>query len=289
VSGIRNVKELCEAEWNGQTRSTEWVKNVTQVTTAGIWYDLTGSAGNPRAKQWFDASPLTAQQVKQSTDGGIFHGSDVSAAGFRKFLRSLRVGCSSATPLPCTLIVCDYLLYYPTIEEGVTDEQPMVNTLTLPRYTTGAGVQMMAVTISSRTGGQSFTVNYTNSDGTAGRTSVAATENAVGAPGTIATASTATQSGGNPFITLQGTDTGVRSIEGVTMLGADTGFFALVLVKPLATIMIRGIDAVYDKDFMLMASELTEIQDDAYLSALALPNGSMSGTSIRGGLRAVWN
>jgi hypothetical protein len=289
MSGIRNVKELCEAEWAGRTRYTEWVKNVNQVTTAGIWYDITGSAGNPRAKQWFDAAPLTAQQVKQSTDGGIFHGSNVSGDGFRKFLRSIRSGCSSATPLPCTLWICDYLLYYPTIEEGTTDEQVMTNSLTLPRYTTGADVQMMAVTISSRTGGQSFTVNYTNSAGVSGRTSVAAVQNAVAAPGSIATASTATQSGGNPFITLQDGDTGVRSVEGVTMLGADTGFFALVLVYPLAQIMIRGNDAVYEKDLMLMNNDMPEIQDDAYLSALVLPNGSMSGTAIRGGLRSVWN
>jgi hypothetical protein len=186
-------------------------------------------------------------------------------------------------------MICDYLLYYPTVEEGTTDEQVMTNTQTLPRYTDGAGVQMMAVTISARTGGQSFTVNYTNQDGVAGRVSVAAVENAVASPGSIATASTATQSGGNPFITLQDGDTGVRSVEGVTMLGADTGFFALVLVKPLATLMILNNGAVYDKDFLLFANELPEIQDDAYLSALALPNGSMSGTAIRGGLRAIWN
>jgi hypothetical protein len=282
-----NISELVTAELDGQTRTTEWVKNVNQVTTAGIWYDLSGSSGNPRAKQWFDASPLVAQQITQSGDGGIFHGSAVSPQ--TKYLRQLRVGCATATPLPCTLVLCDYLLYYPSVEDGNTDPQVMDNTITLPRYTDGAGVQIIAVTISSRTGGQSFSCSYTNSDGVSGRTTQTVVQNAVASPGTITTASTTTNSSGNPFIGLQGSDTGVRSIDSVTMLGADTGFFALLLVKPLATIQIRGIDAPYEKDFLLFASELTQIQDNAFLSLLALPMGSMSGLAIRGNIKTVWN
>lgn len=284
-----SIKDVVEAEWAGRLRITEWVKNVNQVTTAGIWYDLTGSSGNPKAKQWFDAAPLTAQQIKQSTDGGIYHGSDVASLGRQKVLRVVRVGCSTATPIPMEFILCDYLLYYPSVEDGTTDQQDMNNTLTLPRYATGAGVQMMAVTISSRTGGQSFTVSYTNSAGVAGRTTVAAVQNTAAAPGSITTSATNTQSGGHPFISLQEGDTGVRSIQSVTMLGADTGFFALVLVKPLATTSLFTTGTVYDKDLLLFANELPEIQDDAFLSLLALPQGSMSGAAVRGGLRTIWN
>lgn len=283
-----NGRALIEAELDGKRRFSEFVKNVTQVTTAGIWYDLTGSSGNPRAKQWFDAAPLAAQAIRQSTDGGIFHGSAVSPA--RKYLRFVRTACASATPLPMSLLLCDYLLYYPTIEDGSTDPQVMDNTVTLPRSTTGAGVQMMAITISSRTGGQSFTVNYTNSDGVAGRVSPLVVQNAVAAPGTVTTSATATNNTSpDPFIPLQSGDSGVRSVQSVTMNGADTGFFAIVLVKPLASTMVRGIDAPYDKDLLLFASELECIEDDAYLSLLAQPNGSLSGIAVRGGIISVWN
>jgi len=284
-----NVRNLVDAELNGQVRDFHYVKNVTQVTTAGVWYDLTGAAGNPRAKQWFDAAPLTAAAIKQSTDGGIYHGQAV-ASDQKKYLRFLRSACNTATPLPMPLILCDYLLYYPTIEDGNTDPQVMDNTITLPRYTDGAGVQMMAVTISSRTGGRQFFVTYTNSSGTAGRTSKTVTQNAVTAPGTITTAATASSTSPQyPFIPLQDGDTGVRSVQSVTMLGADTGFFALVLVKPLASTMIRGIDAPYDKDFLLFANELEQVQDDAYLSLLAMPNGSLSGLAVRGSAKFVYN
>lgn len=285
---VQNVKSLVDAELAGQTRFSEFVKNVNQVTTAGLWYDITGASGNPRAKQWFDAAPLTAQQIKQSTDGGIYHGH--APANQSKYLRFIRAACASATPLPMSVMLMDFLLYYPSIEDGNTDPQVMDNTLTLPRYTTGAGVQMMAVTISSRTGGQQFQVTYTNSAGVAGRVTAAVTQNAAAAPGTITTASTATtNSPSGPFLPLQDDDLGVRSVESVTMLGADTGFFAIILVKPVAYTTIRGNDAPYDKDMLLFANELETIYDDAYLSLIVLPNGSLTGLAVRGGIRTVWN
>lgn len=286
---VQTIRSIVDAELDGKTRFSEFVKNVNQTTTAGLWYDLSGASGNPRAKQWFDASPLTAQQIKQSTDGGIYHGQSLSGTA-TKYLRFIRVACASATPLPMSVMLMDYLLYYPSIEDGSTDPQVMDNTLTLPRYTDGKGVQMMAVTISARTGGQSFTVSYTNSDGVAGRTTPAVVQNAAAAPGTITTASTATNnSPAGPFIPLQDDDKGVRSVQSVTMSGTDTGFFALILVKPIAQTIIRGIDAPYDKDLILFANELETINDDAYLSLLVLPNGSLSGLAVRGGIRTIWN
>ena len=285
---VQTIRSIVDAEISGQTRFSEFVKNVNQVTTAGLWYDVSGASGNPRAKQWFDAAPLTAQQIKQSTDGGIYHGH--APANQTKFLRFLRAACASATPLPMSVMLMDFLLYYPSIEDGNTDPQVMDNTSALPRYTSGAGVQMMAVTISSRTGGQSFSVTYTNSDGVAGRVTPLVVQNAAASPGTITTAATATNgSPAGPFIPLQGDDKGVRSIESVTMAGADTGFFALILVKPIAQTIIRGIDAPYDKDLLLFANELETVQDDAYLSLIVLPNGSLTGLAVRGGIRTVWN
>lgn len=286
---VLNAKAIAEAEIEGRVRTYEFVKNVNQVTAQGIWYDLTGASGNPRAKQWFDAAPLVAQQIKQSTDGGIFHGGGVSALGMRKYLRMVRAACASATPLPMQLMLCDYLLYYPSIEDGNTDPQAMDNTLTLPRYASGLGVQMMAITISSRTGGQAFNVSYTNSDGVAGRLTPNVVQNTAAAPGSVTTSSLTTQTGGHPFIPLQDNDRGVQSVQSVQMLGADTGFFAIVLVRPLLWTQIRGIDAPYDKDPLIFAGELEEVQDDAYLSLLALPKGSLSGAAVRGNAKVIWN
>lgn len=287
---VASVRELVDAELEGRVRQYDWVKTISQTTTVGVWYDIAGASGNPRAKQWFDATPLTAQQIRQSTDGGIFHGANVETDGFQKYLRSIRAFVPAAgAHLPMTLTFMDYLLYYPTIEDGTTDPQVMDNTNTLPRSVTGEGVQMMAVTISSRTGGQTFSVNYTNSDGVAGRVTPNVTQNASTAPGTITTAAAGANSGGNPFIPLQGADRGVRSVESVTMNGTDTGFFALVLVKPLATMSLRGNDAPYEKDMLLFANEVPRIEDDAFISLIGLTRGSFLGVSIRGNARFIWN
>lgn len=40
------------------------------------------------------------------------------------------------TALPMRMILLDYLMYYPLIDEGTTDEQFMTNTIPLPRYPT---------------------------------------------------------------------------------------------------------------------------------------------------------
>jgi hypothetical protein len=287
MAGFANVQQLVDAEVKGQSRFYTWRKTPSQVTTQGQWFDLALSPGNPAPKFWFDATPATAWQVKRSTDGGLFHGADVSPQ--KKYLRSTCIYTTTSTALPMTMILLDYLLYYPSMDDSTTDEQVMDNTRTLPRYTDGAGVQMMAVSVAGRTGGQTLTVKYTNSAGVSGRVSQTVLENSSAAVGAILTSQTATNGAVGPFIPLQDGDTGVRLIESVTMNGVDVGLFTLILVKPLATTQLRGIDAAVEKDYFLESAGLPEIKDDAFLNWVVLPNGSLSGTPIHGDIKVVWN
>ena len=78
--GFNGIKDIVDAELAGQVRNYQWRKTPSQVTTAGIWFDLANTSGMPPAKQWFDAAPLTATQIKQSTDKGIYHGQNVAPA-----------------------------------------------------------------------------------------------------------------------------------------------------------------------------------------------------------------
>lgn len=285
---LNSVKQLVDAELKGQARRNVWRKVPSQVTTAGYWFDLSLSPGNPVPKYWFDAPPAIAKAVSQSSDGGIFHGANTTP--MTQYLRMTNAMSSSATGLPLPLMLCDFLLYYPSIDDSVTDTQVMDNTVTLPRYTDGKGVQMLAVTVAGRTGGQSFYVTYTNSDGVSGRTSQTVQQNAISAIGTITTSSLSTASqSGNPFIGLQSGDTGVRSIESVTMLGGDVGLFTLILVKPIAQTQIREQTAPVEKDYFLEESNVPEIQDDAYLSWLTCPRGSLNGVVLTGDLQVIYN
>lgn len=290
MAGFTGIKDVVDAQLNGQYRDGWWRKTPSQTPSPGIWFDLATTSGNPKAKNWFDAAPLAAVQVKQSTDGGIYHGKDVSPS--QMYLRkTMSMTTTSATPLPMQMILCDYLLYYPTIDDSETGLQVMDNTITLPRYTDGAGVQMMAVTLAGRTGGQTFTVSYTNSNGVSGRTSQTVGQNTSAIIGSITTSFQLVNASGSasPFIGLQHGDSGVRSVESVQMNGSDTGLFALVLVKPLAETQIRGIDAPVEVDYLMQRGEMPRIYDDAYLNYVCLPNGTLSGNAFIGNIKTIYN
>jgi hypothetical protein len=52
-----------------------------------------------------------------------------------QYLRMTTAMSSSGTGLPLPLTLCDFLLYYPSVDDSVLDVQTLDNTVTLPRYT----------------------------------------------------------------------------------------------------------------------------------------------------------
>ena len=283
--GLRTIGEVVGCELDGRVRNYIWRKTPSQATTAGLWFDLSMSPGMP-PPQYYIGGILTATTLKQSVDGGLYHGANVSPA--TKYLRSITTQANLATALPMCVMLCDYLLFYPFIDEGTTDEQFTINVNTLPRYTDGKGVQILPVMTNAGAGGQSFFVNYTNSEGVSGRISQTVTMNAATAIGTIIGSNNTTQNASNPFIGLQLGDSGVRSIESITMLGIDTGLFTLALVKPIVQTTFREITVPYEKDFLVPTTDVIQIQDDAFLGFLALPGGSLAATVLRGDLKVIW-
>lgn len=283
---IQNLEQLIQAELDGKERRYTWRKTPSQVTTAGLWFDLSMSPGRPVPKYWFDAPPAIAKAIYYSTDGGLEHGGGVSPS--EKYLR-LTTGISTvATALPLTMILCDYLLYYPSIDDSNLDEQIMDNTVTLPRYIDGEGVQAIAVSVAGRTGGASFYFTYTNSEGVSGRVSRTVFQNSAAALGTLLNNGVNNNASAMPFIGLQSGDTGIRSIDSVFMLGADVGLFTLILVKPLGTSVIREITAPVEKDYFLEAGVIPRIYDDAYLSFICLPQGTLAATALMGDIKVVF-
>ena len=287
MPGFQTFGQLVENQSNVEHYSG-WRKVPTQVTTFGIWFDLSMSPGNP-APQHYAASPMVATRLARSTDGGINHGASSTPA--YKYLRRFMGLSNFATPLPMPCILCDYLMYYPFVDEGSTDEQLMDNSTTLSRYTDGLGVQIMPVVVGAHSlaAGVTFTCSYTNQNGTSGRTTApAALTAAQSVNGTIATSSRALATARQPFLALQGTDSGVRSIQSCTFSVADVGLIALVLVKPLAQFIVRGVDAPVEKDYLLDHSQLPRIYDDAYLNMICCPSGSLANVLLMGDIITTW-
>ncbi len=283
---IQNIEQLVQAELDGKERTYTWRKTPSQTTVAGLWFDLSMSPGKPVPKYWFDAPPAIAKVASYTADGGLEHGHGVSPS--EKYLRLTSSLATVATALPLTMIMCDYLLYYPSVDDSVLDPQIMDNTVTLPRYTDGDGVQVIAVSVAGRTGGARFYFTYTNSDGVSGRTSQTVYQNSSAALGTLQNSGANNNAAAMPFIGLQSGDTGVRSIDSVVMLGADVGLMTLILVKPLATSVIRGIDAPVEKDYFMEAGVIPRIYDDAYLNFICLPQGTLAATALMGDIKTIF-
>jgi hypothetical protein len=288
MAGFSGARVLADAQDAGAYLYASFRKQATQTTGAGIWFDLSMSPGNP-APNYYIGAVGTFTPLKQSTDGGIRHGGPVSPA--RKHIRKLMAFSTTATANPLPMKLLDYIGFYGFLDESVLDEQFLDNTTPLPRHASGTGVQMMPVVVAGQTGGQPFTVNYTNQDGVAGRISQSVTMSTQFVNGTIlhSAQSGATYANNGPFLPLQVGDTGVRSVQSVTIGGTgDVGLFALVLVKPLASISLVGVDAVTEIDYLTDMAALPVIEDDAYLNFLALPNGTLSGAPIHGILETTW-
>ena len=288
MPGFSNARRLADAQDAGQYLYASYRKQPTQVTGAGVWFDLSMSPGNP-APQYYIGAAGAFTPLRQSTDGGLRHGGNVGPS--RKFLRKLLVQTATAAATPCQLLLMDYIGFYGFIDESVLDEQLLDNAVPLPRHADGSGVMMMPVTVAGHTGGQSFTVKYTNQDGLSGQVSQAAVMSTQSVNGTVLhslQAGAAYQNNG-PFLALARGDTGVRSVESVTIGGVgDVGLFALALVKPVASIALRGIDAPTEIDYLTDMASMPRIEDDAYLNFLALPNGSLANAPIIGLIETVW-
>jgi len=149
MPGFKNIRAYVDAPLSGAEHFTAFRKVPSQATTAGNWCDLSMASGNP-VPNYYAASPLEAATLDY--EKGIWHGTACSPA--QKHLRSITIMTSTANAVPSYWYLMDYLLYYPFIDmDAVGETQEMVNTVTLPRYTDGAGVRMMAVNVAPTVGG----------------------------------------------------------------------------------------------------------------------------------------
>jgi hypothetical protein len=282
---VNNVKSLMDSERDGKTFFSTWRKQPTQTTTAGNWFDLSMSPGNP-VPNYYIGTPNYFVPLAQSTDGGIPHRR--SGASDQEYLRMFEVQSTLATSVPLPLWILDYLGFYPFLDESVTDEQTLYNTVAVPRFPLGTGVQMMPVVVAGQTGQLStFRVRYTNQSGTENCWTPSHTMTVQSVNGTIISGGVY-QNSQAPFMSLAEGDTGVRSVQSIWFDVGDIGLIALVLVKPIARHTLQGIDAPVERDFYMEMSTIPAIADDAYLNLIVLPMGTLATAPIHGYIKTCW-
>lgn len=274
---MKRIKDIIDGIDDGRINTSSFRKVPSQATTAGVWCDLSMASGNPVPN--FYTGPQLAATILDGNKG-IY-------AGNGNLLFEVLAYAGGANAAPITMILCDYLLFYPQIDMDSTDTQTMDNTVVLPRYETGEGVRMFLVAQYPFTGGAMFSVTYTNSAGVSGQSTGTVRSN------TAANISSFVHSGAvadsyGAFLPLQSGDTGVRYVESITFNSPNGGLAAIVLVKPLYTTLIREFGSPTETNCVKDSALIPEIKNGAYLNFIALPNASISAVPIQGHITTIW-
>lgn len=281
--GFRNIRAYVEAFENGQSHFCSFRKVPSQASTAGWWVDLSMAAGNP-VPNYYASAPLVAATL----DGfrGMFHGDVKSPA--TKHLTEWGLITPTAAMVGQYMLL-DYLLYYPFADGDDTDAQPTDNTVTLPRYATGDGVQVMAVAVAPTTGSGTFTFDYLNQNGVAKTSPVQGCSTTSAFISNLVTSQQAVANMNGPFLKLDNGDTGVRAITSVQNIVPNGGLTSLVLVKPLADHAIREINTAAEIEYVTMRAGPPRIYDGAYLNMIMNCAGSVAAGQLTGHARFAWN
>ena len=280
---------------NGKFYRADWQKSTfaTTAQTAGMWYSLQRGGGNPSADTILGTGTNLAFQALSdavATAGGIRHGGDVG--GFKHLLNAA-AQTAAATTAPCVLMLVDLLGFYPITTVTTTGAQTLNNTVTLPRYTDGAGVQAF-LTPSTVMGAATpnLSINYTNSAGVAGKATPATLPigNSAAAVTSIVYSGTGAGKFG-PFMPLAAGDAGIRSVQSVTLSASYvSGVLNLVLAKPLLTLPITTLGVTAERDLVNQFMAMPKIYDGACLAWIMLAGAATPVASpISGHLEFGWS
>lgn len=282
--GFSSVDDLV----NEITNNGKFWRSTFQKTSSN---GATSAAG--RAHSYFTATGVpgpgtysgtagVATQMSSLTSGALTMSPSAVSTDTRHLL-TMNAYTPSTVVTPATLILCDFLLYYPAC---VVTGSPTTlnNTVTLPRYTNGVGVQCF-VEVQSALGATqpALTLNYRDT-GDADKNGLDLTSPANSAP-----ISTLFQNRGGVFLPLAAGDLGVKRINSYTLATGTTGTVSFVLVKPLAEIPLLAANTASERDFLSQLPSLPKIEDGACLGFIAVIGGAMTASqTIMGKLEMGW-
>jgi hypothetical protein len=279
----------------GKFYRQDWQKSTFATTahTAGLWYNLQQGGGNPAAATVLGGGTnLAFQALTDATvgGGGIPHGGNV---GNFKHLLNAAAQTAAVTTAPCVLMLVDMLGFYPITTVTVTGAQTLNNSVTLPRYTNGAGVQALLVP-STVMGAATpnISLGYTNSAAVAARATPATLPigNSAAAVTSIAYSGTGAGKFG-PFMPLQAGDAGIKSVESINLSASYlSGVLNLMLCKPLLTLPITTLGVTAERDLVNQFMSMPKVYDGACLQWLMLAGAATPVASpISGHLEFGWS
>lgn len=179
--GFSSVDDMISEITAGKTFRQPFAKLTSNAaaSAAGRWHELFTASGIPGAGT-FSGAAGTAVQMSDATTGSFYHGGNVSTD--TKHGLNMAAWSPTATVVPATLMLVDFLLYYPSL---VVTGAPtaLTNGVAIPRYTSGEGVMaMVAVQTALGAAAPALTFTYTDQGGTAGNVAAAITSPVNSAP-----------------------------------------------------------------------------------------------------------
>jgi hypothetical protein len=233
---------------------------------------------------------LAFTPYSDTIDCGLWHGGNVSTD--TKHLVNVGAWTNAATGAPSVLMLVDMLGCYPRIATNSSSLQTLNNTLTLPRYTAGAGVRaFFSLEVSNGANAQNFAMTYTNSSSVGSRSLGATVANTASAIQSHISHSGVAAGNYGPFLPLMAPDAGVKSVESCqfSAASASAGLGALVLCRPLVTLPITTAFMAAERDLMNQLPSLPRLVDGACIGFLHFAGAvTASGVQFQGYLDAAW-
>jgi hypothetical protein len=282
-----NHREIIRAVELGRMHLQFIHKTSTPTPGASRWADCSMGAGTPIYNAYVGGQLESTQLIGQKNQG-IYTG-PTPAAGQAKYLAQISLASpQTSNGAPYTVQVCDYLMFYPLVDGDSTDQQDMENLTSLPRYTSGAGVQLMLVCTTPMTASGDIQINVTTADDVdvtlTTSTTVSGTVGVV-----VNTAASNTAISSTAFVPL-GPHRGIKRVNWITNQAALGGFYCAALVKPLTSMMLREPLTMTEQSLVMHKASLPRVFDGAYINFLLQASAAGTGNpgAIRGEFDFIW-
>lgn len=284
MAGFRSVKQYTDA-WEAGRSYTAFSRDFPSSSpNTAPFLDFSTIGGGPPAN-YYASTPLLAATLDGTT--GIYYGDNKAPA--RRFLTHWSL-TGAGNAWAGQYFLQDILLYYPFFDGDDLTVQTTDNSVTLPRYTDGDGLQVYAVTQSSGSGGGSLRFTYVNQNGVEKVSPTQFVNSLPVNPGSSMNTGTVAASGTNfPFAMLSDGDSGIRSVTSVQVMSAIGGLFGMVIVKPLASMRLPEGSCEAHQELITMKAGPPRVYDGAYLGLLGRVYSTIGNTGLLGMYNFIWD
>lgn len=286
--GFANIARAAAAEaTEGRFCDADFHKTSTPVLpSAGAWADMSMGAGKPKFNAYVGDQLTLTPFVGQGNNGLVLPN---IASPQTLHLQDLQLISTTATFMPATFVLADYLACVPLIDFDSTDLQLIDNPSPLPRYPSGQGVRMALVTTTPQTSVAAATVTYTNTQGVPGRVSTIYTAATNTGNLQAAQAVTGAATSQSPALPLMQQDNGISQVNSIQLNASAGGFCALLLYRPIAQARLREAGTPSELSFLQHRRSLPRVEQGAMLNFLYTSGQAAPSTVVRGSARFIWS